>query len=154
MYKTFGNKARLTEAVFDAAVAGDQPIVAADRAVAVSREQPDPRARLRTFGAFVTEVMPRAAPVMLLVRAAADTDAELAAVWTEINAQRLAGMTRHAKRLEEDDHLRADVSVEEARDVLWAYCSPELYDLFVHRRGWTVQRFGAWVGEAYITALL
>jgi len=154
VYKTFGNKARLVKALFDAAVAGEQPMESPERAAAVSREEQDPRARLRAFGAFVTEVMPRAAPVLLLVRAAADTDPELVSVWEEMNAERLDSMSRHAHLLQADGHLRAGLSVEEARDVLWAYCSPEWYDLLVQRRGWSVERFGVWVGEAYIAALL
>lgn len=154
VYKTFGSKPRLVKAVFDAAVAGEEPVTAAERAAAVSREERDPRVRLRRFGAFVTEVMPRAAPVMLVVRAAADTDAGLASVWAEMKSERLASMTRHAQRLSEDGHLRPGVSVEEARDVLWAYCSPELYDLLVRRRGWSDERFGAWIGESYVAALL
>lgn len=154
VYKSFGSKPRLVKAVFDAAVAGDQPVETPERAATVSRAEKDPRARLRMFGAFVTEVMPRAAPVLLLVRAAADTDPELASVWKEMNAERLDSMSRHAQRLSQDGHLRADVAVEEARDVLWAYCSPELYDLLVQRRGWSIERFGAWIGESYIAALL
>jgi len=62
-------------------------------------------------------------------------------------------MTRHAQRLSDDGHLRAGVSVAEARDVLWAYCSPDLYDLLVLRPGWTDQQLGGWIGEAYIAAL-
>lgn len=154
VYKTFGSKPRLVKAVFDAAVAGDEPIEAAQRAIAVSRQEADPRARLRAFGAFVTEITPRAAPVMLLVRAAADSDAELGAIWTEMNSERLESMTRHAQRLSDDGHLRNGVSVEEACDVLWALCSPELYDLLARRRGWSAQRLGAWIGESYIAALL
>jgi len=85
---------------------------------------------------------------------AADTDSKLAAVWAEMNAERLESISRHAHRLCEDGHLRAGISVDEARDVLWAYRSPELYDLLVQRRGWSVERFGAWMGEAHIAALL
>lgn len=154
VYKTFGSKPRLVKAVFDAAVAGAAPVEAAERAARVSREERDPRKRLRTFGVFVTEIMPRAAPVMLLVRAAADSDPELCEVWEQMNAERLESMTRHAQRLGDDGHLRAGLSVAQARDVLWAYCSPELYELLVLRRGWTDQQLGAWIGEAYIAALL
>ena len=32
--------------------------------------------------------------------------------------------------------LRAEITLEEARDVLWTYSSPELYELLVIRRGW------------------
>jgi hypothetical protein len=46
------------------------------------------------------------------------------------------------------------VSVNEARDVLWTYNSAELYDLLVLHRGWSPKRYGRWIAEALIAALL
>ena len=37
---------------------------------------------------------------------------------------------------------------------MWAYSSPELYELLVLGRGWTSRQFGAFIAEAMITALL
>jgi hypothetical protein len=37
---------------------------------------------------------------------------------------------------------------------LWAYTAPELYELLVGKRGWTPERFGTFVAEALIAALL
>jgi AcrR family transcriptional regulator len=156
IYKAVGRKPRLAKAVFDDGITGHGPVPTGVRATEVSSRETDPRRRLRAFGSFVAEVTPRVAPLMLLVRAAVDSDddAELAAVWEEMNAERLASMTIHAQRLFNDGHLRAGVTVEEARDVLWTYNAPEVYDLLVQRRGWDVERFGRWVGEMYIAALL
>ena len=71
-----------------------------------------------------------------------------------MNEERLASMARHAQRLAQDGHLRPGVSTEFARDVLWTYCAPEVYDLLVQQRGWSPERLGAWVSDAYIAALL
>jgi AcrR family transcriptional regulator len=154
VYKGYGNKARLALALFHDAVAGTGPESAEARADRVSAEESDPRRRLRAFGQFVSEVAPRVAPLMLLVRAAAENDPELRAAWDEMVAQRLDRMTGHATRLSEDGHLRPGVGVDEARDVLWLYTAPEVFDLMVGQRGWSPERFGAWVGEAYVAALL
>ena len=91
---------------------------------------------------------------MLIVRTAAEADADVNAVYQEMVDERLASMDRHARRMYDDGHLRAGVSVEEARDVMWTFCSPELYDLLVVQRGWSPERLGTWVGDAYIAALL
>lgn len=154
IYKTFGGKPQLVLALFHAAITGDTDIPTEERADRVSAEEPDPVRRLHAFGQFVAEVMPRVGPLMLLVRAAADTHPELAGVWAQMNAERLRRMTRHASRLQEHGHLRADVSGAEARDVLWTYSAPELYDLLVRHRGWSVERYGCWIGRAYTAALL
>ena len=63
-------------------------------------------------------------------------------------------MRRDAEQLAAEGALRPGVTAEEAGDVFWSFTSPEMYDLFVTRRGWTPERFGDWVGEAFVAALL
>jgi hypothetical protein len=38
--------------------------------------------------------------------------------------------------------------------VLWALTAPELADRFVRRRGWTLDRYEAWLAGAMADALL
>jgi AcrR family transcriptional regulator len=154
VYKAHGNKARLVLAVFHDAIAGRSDEPAEVRADRVSAEETDPVRRLRTFGEFVAEVAPRVAPVVLLVKAAAATDPDVAGVWQQMQDERLARMAGHARQLADDGHLRPGLGREEARDVLWLYNAPEVYDLMVVQRGWDPLRFGAWVGQAYVDALL
>lgn len=154
IYKAFGGKPQLVMAVFHAAIAGDTETSTETRADQISQEETDPVRRLHAFGRFVAEVMPRVGPLMLLVRAAADTQPELADIWTRMNTERLARMTQHAQRLSEHGHLRPDVTIAEARDVLWLYSAPDLYDLLVQQRGWSLDQYGEWIGRAYVAALL
>ena len=91
---------------------------------------------------------------MLLIRAAAETDPEAAALWQHINDERLSGMGRDAQQLADEGHLRTDVSVDEARDLFWTCTSPELFELLVIKRGWTPERYGQWVGDTFIATLL
>jgi len=154
VYKAFGNKPALLKAVFDVAIAGDdEPIAMVQRpALSRVREEPDPREKLRLYGRFVAETAPRHAPIQLLVRAAAATDADAATLWDQLCAERLRGMTMFARALAE--HLRDDVTVDDARDLLWAHNSPELYDLLVNAREWSPARFGDWLAQSLIDALL
>jgi hypothetical protein len=46
------------------------------------------------------------------------------------------------------------ISTNEARDVLWAYNSAELFQLLGLERGWSPGRYGRWVAEALIAALI
>jgi hypothetical protein len=41
-----------------------------------------------------------------------------------------------------------------ATDVLWACTSDELHDLLVTQRGWSRPRFGAFLADFMVTALL
>jgi AcrR family transcriptional regulator len=156
VYKAFRNKPRLAKAVFDIAMAGDDervPMLQRDSLGRV-RDEPDPRAKLRLYGEFLTEVAPRHVPVQLVIRDAAATDPEARTVWAELQAERLKGMTRFARALHDDGHLRAGISTNEARDVLWTYNSAELFQLLVLERGWSAERYGRWVADALIAALL
>ena len=60
----------------------------------------------------------------------------MAGLRAEMDAARLSRMTRNARTLGAAGHLRQDVTVEQAGEVMWTYSSPELYELLVLRRGW------------------
>ena len=156
VYKAFGNKARLLKAAFDAAIVGDhQPVPMLQREL-VQRinAEPDPRRKLSLYGEHLAEAGPRASALQLVARAAAASDPEAAGVWEQMVEERLLGMTQFARHLHEEGHLRAGISVDEARDVLWMFNSVELYDLLVIQRGWTPPRYGAWIAAALQAALL
>ena len=54
-------------------------------------------------------------------------------------------MTQFARHLHEGGQLRPEVSVDDARDILWTYSSAELYDLLAIQRGWPPEGDGRWV---------
>jgi hypothetical protein len=88
------------------------------------------------------------------VRDAAASDPELARLQEEMDASRLTRMTHNARMLLKDGHLREGITLDAATDVLWTYSSPELYELLVIRRGWSVERYGRFIADAMIAALL
>ncbi len=154
VYKSFGNKIALVRAIRDQALAGAGPVHAERRSDRMQAREEDPRAIVRGWGALAMEVAPRVAPVLLLVREAAASDRELAKLQAEMDAARLTRMTRNAETLVAGGHLRPGITLEAATDVLWTYSSPELYELLVIRRGWSVERYGRFIADAMIAALL
>jgi hypothetical protein len=63
-------------------------------------------------------------------------------------------MAHNARTLLEGGHLREGITLQAATDVLWTYSSPELYELLVIRRGWSIHRYGRFIADAMIAALL
>jgi hypothetical protein len=63
-------------------------------------------------------------------------------------------MTLNARGLADAGHLRPGITLAEAAAILWAYSSPELYDLLAQQRGWPAGQYGRFVGQALIAALL
>ena len=154
VYKVFGNKIALVQAIRDKALAGEGPVHAERRSDLMQASQNDPRAIIRGWGVLAMEVAPKVAPVLLLVREAAASDPELARLDEEMDASRLTRMTHNARTLLNGGHLRAGITLDAATDVLWTYSSPQLYELLVIRRGWSVERYGRFIADSMIAALL
>jgi AcrR family transcriptional regulator len=154
IYKAFGTKASLVHSIRDQALLGQDRVPAEERSDRLHEEETDPRKVIEGWGRLAGEVAPRVAPVLLLVRAAAAVDTTLAPLHDEMERDRLKRMTANARRLHERGHLPPDLSLDRARDVLFAYSSPELYEVLVVARGWSVEEYGRFVGEAVAAALL
>jgi AcrR family transcriptional regulator len=154
IYKGFGGKPGLVRAIVERGLAGAGPVPAEQRSDQIRDTEPDPRRILAAWGAFVTEIAPRTAPILALARDAAAGDPDLAALLDEISAARLERMTVNARALSEAGHLRPGITLAQAADILWTYSSPELYELLVLRRGWPAEHYGRFVAQAMIGALL
>ena len=100
------------------------------------------------------EVSPRVSPILLLVRDAAANDPEMATLRVDLDARRLERMTQNARNLAKAGHLRRDLDIGRAGEILWTYSSPELYELLVLTRHWSLEQYGTFVADALIAAVL
>jgi len=152
IYKTYGGKAGLVRTLCERGLAGEGGAPAEERSDAL-RALEDPRRIIEGWGELVTEVAPRVAPLLLVLReAGADPDA--AALQKSLEAARLARMDDNAGHLARAGHLREGVTREAARDVLWFCTAPEVYDLLINQRGWTTEAFSRFVVQVMEGALL
>jgi AcrR family transcriptional regulator len=154
IYKGFGGKAGLVRAIWDRGLAGEGQVPAWQRSDEMRSREQDARTIIRHWGTLTMEVAPRVAPILLLIRAAATTDPEMAALQDEVDDARLTRMEGNARPLHKRGDLRKGVTLRQARDVMWSYSSPELYELLVLRRGWSLERYGDFVARGLIAGLL
>jgi len=154
IYKSFGGKPGLVRALTARALEGAGPVPAEQRSEELQARERDPRKLISGWGVFVTEVAPLAAPILLLLRDAAGSHPELKALLEEVRDYRLRRMTDNARRFAAAGHLRPGLTVADAADVMWAYTSPELYELLVLYRAMPLRTFGRFVADALIAALL
>lgn len=152
LYKRWGGKAGLVREVVARALEGTGAEPAESRSDALV--DVDARTLAHAWGRLSAEVAPLVAPVLLLVRQAAASHPMMAALVVELDASRRARMLHNARRLAASGELRAGVDVEQAGDVLWTFSSPELYDLLVVRRGWSLQRYADFVTRGIVGELL
>ncbi len=154
IYKSFGGKAALFTAVCAEALAGTGPVPAEQRSNALQAKESDPATLLRGLGTLTSEVAPRIAPLLLMLATVADSDPSVAELHAELEAARLTRMTHVARTVAGKAPLRSGRTVEETADIMWTYSSPELYRLLVLSRGWTAERYGQFVGDSLVDALL
>jgi len=154
IYKAFGSKAGIVLALRSRALEGTGPIPAERRSNALQAREADPRTVIAGWAALATDVSPRVSPILLLVRAAATSDAEMHVLHEEMEADRLRRMSDNARHLHGRGGLRAGITVEEVRDVLFTYSSPELYELLVLRQGWTIDRYRQFLADGMTASLV
>lgn len=152
IYKSFGGKPGLVRALFDKALEGAGPISAETRSDAL--RDSDPVTLVSGWARLATEVAPRGTAIMVLVRAAAATDRRMAELCDELDARRLHRMQDNARALDAIGGVRDGITVEDAADVLFTVSSPEMYELLVTRRRWTLARYSRYVRDTITHALL
>ena len=158
VYRAFGSKAGLFRAVVESVLAGgptraDVPVEERPQIRAMI-EEPDPRRQVALYAATQPGIHRRAGPLLRALRDAAGTDTELRRLWDEMEGWRLDGQGRMAGMLAERGALRHRLSVEAARDVVWTLCSLAVHDLLVLERGWSYERYQAWLTDALVRELL
>jgi AcrR family transcriptional regulator len=150
IYKAFGGKPGLVRAIYDRGLAGQQPVPAYQRADEMRERETDPRAIMRNWGTIASEVSAVVSPIARLVRAAAASDPDMAALLHANNDVREQRARHHARFLKRRGYLREGVSVAQAADIIWTCTSDELYDLLVTQRGWSAPQYGRFLADYMI----
>jgi AcrR family transcriptional regulator len=131
VYAIFGSRAGL----FDA-VAADVLEREDYELLLEAKHEPDAREHMRVGFRTATEMLAADPDTVRALFSMAQLDER--AVGDAVRRReerRAAGMTRLARRLDEQDLLRPDVSVEDAEQILWVLTSFESFDLLYTRRG-------------------
>jgi AcrR family transcriptional regulator len=157
VFTSVGGKKALLKTAYDVALVGDDepipfPQRPASRAV---RAEPDPRRFLIGYTGLVVDINARLAPIYEAVRGAASADPEVRDVFEAIGTERRIGAGNVVRDLVgKGGSFREGLDIDAAADVLWVLIDAGLFHLLVHRRGWTRERFQAWLAESIQRELL
>jgi AcrR family transcriptional regulator len=156
VYASFRAKSGVLHALIDVRVAGDESPVALldrERPRAIQTE-PDQGRQVVGFAADVSGIIERARPVDDIMRGAAAVDPEIAALRAQLQQGRYENMRLFVSWLAANGPLRAGLTEGEAAAIVWTLTSPEVHRLLRRERGWTAERYRAWLGEALARTLL
>jgi hypothetical protein len=131
-------------------------VAAEDRASVIAiRAEPDPVRKLELYARSVAEAQARLAPLFVALRDASSTEADARAVWTEISQRRAANMRKLVQDVSDAaGGLRPGLTVDEAADVVWATNGSEMYVLLVVERGWSGEKYRAFLADTWCRLLL
>jgi AcrR family transcriptional regulator len=156
VYAAFGNKQTILARLIAVSVGGDDapiPLLERPGPQAVLRND-DPRALLHGFARDIAIILARVAPIFEIMRLAAKTEPEINTLLQTLLGQRLGTMRVVAERLIEMNALRPGIDATQAAETLWALSSPEMYQLLLVNRGWSPDRYVAWLGDGLVRVLL
>jgi AcrR family transcriptional regulator len=142
VYAAFTSKRGLLFAVLDAA---DAQAEAASLREALVAAGGDPHRQLRLVVEFCVRFNRQAFDLVEIVRAAGSSDPDLAALRHEGKGRRLQALTGVVHAWAAHGALRHGLSPREAVDVAWTLCGADAYRMLVVHRGWSVERFEAWL---------
>ena len=156
VFDSVGGKAQLMTLAYDFAIVGDdEPVPLADRPeMRAMLAEPDYGKRLAMYASLVVGIDRRLSSAWRAFEGAATSDPEAAKFYVAMVQQRRQAMREAAQMFADAGALRPDLDVEVAADLMWFYNDPSLYDKLVRQRGWSVDRFQAWLGEALQVQLL
>jgi AcrR family transcriptional regulator len=156
VYAAFGSKRGVLQALLNVRVGGDEAeldLLARAGPLAVQRE-PEQRAQLAAFAADVSSIIERARPVDDIIRGAAAVDAEIAALRSEAQAYRYRNIRQLVSWLAAKGPLRGGLSEDDAAAIAWTMSSPEVHGLLRVARGWSAERYAAWLAQSLARILL
>lgn len=154
VYAGFRNKRTLLEEAVTAAVRGPEPDTplmqqGGPRAVLDATDQ---RRQLSLFAADITGILERVAPIMAVLRTAAETEPELATHYARLHRGRRENFERFVDALLRNGPLRVDRNM--AVTSIARLTSPELFMLTTRVDGAPVPAYQDWLLKALAALLL
>ena len=156
VYAAAGRKPALLRELVETSLSGtDQAVPAEQRDYVLRlRAAPSARQKIEIYAAAVSQIGIRLAPIHRALAEASVSDRDCAALRAEIDARRANNMRLLAADLRATGELRPDLTDDEVADIVWSMNAPEYRALLVGARGWSAERFGTWLADAWTRLLL
>ena len=154
VYAGFGSKLALLEAVMVAAVRGLQPDTALMDQAGPRRvlQAPDQQRQIALFAQDITAILTRAAPLMAVIRTAAESEPTLHELYAGLHRGRSRNFAMLADALLEHGPLRTDRDMAIA--TVGRLASPELFLLVTTVEDRSAEQYEHWLADALNALLL
>jgi len=158
IYKAFGTERRILQEMIDSSVVGavsayHMPVLRSPPFQAI-RAEPDQRKRIAMLAHLTRTILERAGPVHAIIRSAAATDPDIAALRIEQQAFRLKAQTEFVRVVAEAGPLRPGLTLKEGGYQYWILATPEIQHILVTEQAWSHDRYESWLRSCLEAVLL
>jgi AcrR family transcriptional regulator len=157
IYAIFKNKKRILISLMNVSpttgVEDHTPMVERANVQAVSQER-DQHRQVQMFANVVANNLDQVAVVSEIMTDAARVEPDLDRILQKLNKQRLEHMSYAVQQIAANGPFRENADGDYARETVWTLTSPEVFLLLTRDRGWSKERYAAWLADMLIRGLL
>ena len=156
IYATFGSKRAILQLLVERALRGaapDTPLLEqpGPRSIAKAR---DPHRQLALFAADISAILERVAPLIAVVRAAAENEPEMASLYATLHRGRYKNLEFVTNAILANGRLRRGLDRASATAIIWRLASPELFLLLRKTEGLSLIAYREWLATSLSRLLL
>ncbi|KAA6464476.1 TetR/AcrR family transcriptional regulator [Acidobacteria bacterium AB60] len=150
VYAVFGSKTGILRELLNQTTFGPDY----DDIVRDAMSEPDPERRLRKAAGIARKIHDAQSATFELLRGAGVVAPELAQLEEERECLRYERQKSMIDSLREAGRILPELTSRQARDILWTLTGGDLYRMLVRERGWSSQRYQAWLADTLVRSLL
>ena len=156
VYVHFGHKRAIVHALVVAAMRGDKPNTPFMEQVGRTevQSQTDPGRMIGAFANDLTTLVARSAPILAVVRSAAEGDADMRDLYLDLHQSRRRNLSRFVEGLAGIGGLRSGLDERTAADLVWSLGAPELFLLWTNVAGESPTSYRDWLAATLKRLLL
>lgn len=150
IYALFKSKRGILQAVIDDALPPAQFAALVDD----SMQEKSPKKRLYITAKLARQIYDAERGMIDILRSASVVAPEFKELEKEREQRRYERQKEYVKKMEEEKCLAKGLSLQKARDILWALTGRDIYRMFVEERGWSSDEYEKWLASQLIQSLL
>lgn len=156
VYSVFANKRTLIQKLIVEAARRDAPdtMLVEQTGPKAIFAAADPADQIRRFAHDVTDVLSNVAPLMAVVRTAAASEPELAALYAQLQTGRRQNLAVFVSALARNGGLREGLESDAATATVWRLASPEMFTLVTEAEALEKQNYAEWLRQSLELLLL
>lgn len=150
IYALFKSKRGVLQSLIDEALPPSQ----FEALVKESMEEKSPIKRLNITAKLARSIYDSERELMDILRGASVVAPEFKKLEQEREKRRYDRQGEYVKKMMEDNLLAQGLTIQKARDILWALTGRDMYRMFVIERKWTSDEYEKWLTQLLIRSLL